>query len=75
MYPRPSQLPHQEPKSEATHVQEQTLQDVRMPAQMNPAQSPGRVEMGVGTCEELTPLPQQPLPAREGAPGAAVAGR
>ena len=35
-----------------------------MPAQMNPAQSPGLVEMGVGTFEELTPLPQQPLPAR-----------
>ena len=39
-------------------MQQQTLEHVGMPAQMYAAQSPGLVEMGMGTLEAFPTLPQ-----------------
>ena len=47
-----------------TDVHAQSLEHVGVSAQMDAAQSPGFVEVGVGTLEPFTALPQQALPHR-----------
>ena len=70
--PDARQFAHKEAQIRGTDVDEQALEHVGVSAQMHAAQSPGFVEVGVGTLEPFTPLAQQALPA--GAPNAPPVG-
>ena len=76
--PDARQSPHEEAQIQAADVHKEALEHVGVPAQMHAAQSPGFVEMGVGTLEALAALPQQApsaatsaitTPADGGSPG------
>ena len=74
--PDARQFAHEEAQIRATDVDEHTLEHVGVSAQMHAAQSPGFVEMGVGTLEPFTALAQQVLPASApNAPPVGVDGR
>lgn len=58
------QLPHQQPEIEAGRVDQQSLENVRMSAEVHAAHSTGLVEMREGPFQALAAEPQQPLAAR-----------
>ena len=74
--PDARQFAHEEAQIRATDVDEQTLEHVGVSAQMHAAQSPGFVEVGVGTLEAFPTLPQQaPAADTPNAPPVGVDGR
>src|SRR6059058_3986450 len=61
--PAPEHVPHQEPEIEGARVDDQPLEDVRMPAQMDPAQPAGVIDVRKRPFDVLAAAPYQPLPA------------
>ena len=57
------QVRHEQPEIDAADLDEQPLQNVGMPAQMDAAHPAGLIEMRVGPFQQLAPLPQQPFSA------------
>ena len=53
------QLTHEQPEIEAANVDQQPLQDVGVPAQVDAAHAAGFVEMGKGPLQAFTAEPQQ----------------
>lgn len=57
--PTPNQLPHEEPQIEAARVNQQSLQNVRVPPQVHAAQAACLVEMREGPLQAFAAKPQQ----------------
>ena len=73
--PAPEHVPHQEPEIEGARVDDQSLEDVRMPAQVKPAKSAGVIDVRKRPLDVLPAAPHQPSPARPGdAPAIAIHG-
>src|SRR5437867_3823850 len=62
--PAPERMPHQESEIERARVDDQPLEDVRMPAQVDPAQPAGVIDVRKRPLDVLAAAPHQPLPAR-----------
>src|SRR5258708_19718236 len=60
----PEHVPHQEPEIEGAGVDDQPLEDVRMPAQVNPAQPAGVIDIGKRPFHVLPSAPHQAFPPR-----------
>ena len=60
----PNQLSHEQSEIEASRVNQQSLQNVRVAAQVHAAHPTGFVEMRKGSFQALAAAPQQPLSAR-----------
>ena len=58
------QVTHDEPEIEATRMNQEPLQDVRVAAQMRPAHRARFIKMRIRPFQELAPPPQQRQPAR-----------
>src|SRR5207249_696175 len=61
--PAPERMPHQEYEIERARVDDQPLEDVRMPAQVDPAQPAGVIDVRKRPLDVLAATPHQPLPA------------
>src|SRR6266478_8594539 len=61
--PAPEHVPHQEPEIERACVDDQPLEDVRMPPQVDPAQPAGVIDVRKRPLDVLAATPHQPLPA------------
>src|SRR4051794_18545558 len=58
------QLPHEEPEIESARVDQQSFQNVRVPAKMHATHAAGLIEMCEGTLQAFAAAPQQPQATR-----------
>ena len=61
--PDANQLPHEEPEIEGAGVDQQSLQNVGVPAEVHAAHPAGLIEMGKRAFQSLAAEPQQTLAA------------